>query len=169
MTSEGSCEPAQSRQNLRCSHTWSIEVDEQSKKQTSSPTRWLRMSVLKTRLRRAKCAIISWDGSFHYIFWSYFLLFLWAPEEAIFDFDTPWSSFIFTCYVGLIYDVLASLEAFSFADQLIKVSLMVNVINQVFFMFARFYTRFVLLFRHITFVCFLIFYTATLCHGKVKI
>ena len=50
---------AQSRQSLRCSHTWSMEVDEGSlQNQTSSPTGWLRMRVWRMCLRRTKSAII---------------------------------------------------------------------------------------------------------------
>ena len=59
------CASAQSRQSLRCSHTWSMEVDEgPTKKQTFSPTEWLRMRAWRMSLRRAKSAIISWAGSF---------------------------------------------------------------------------------------------------------
>ena len=56
---------AQSRQGLRCSHTWSMEVDEGSdQNQTSSPTGWLRMRVWRMSLRRTKSTIILWAGSF---------------------------------------------------------------------------------------------------------
>ena len=55
----------QTRQSLRCSHTWNMEVDEGSD-QTSSPTGWLRMRVLRLSLRRTKSAIISWDGSIEF-------------------------------------------------------------------------------------------------------
>ena len=58
-TSEGSGEPAH-----HCSHTWTMEVDEgKTKKQTSSPTVWLRMHIWKMNLRRTKSAKISWIGS----------------------------------------------------------------------------------------------------------
>ena len=40
------CASAQTRQSLRCSHTWSMEVDESlTKNQTSRPTGWLCMCV----------------------------------------------------------------------------------------------------------------------------
>ena len=54
------CASTQSRQSLRCSHTWSMEVDESpTKKQTYSPTGWLRMHIWRMSLRRTKSAI-SW-------------------------------------------------------------------------------------------------------------
>ena len=54
---------AQSRQSLRCSHTWSMEVDEGSdQNQASSPTRWLSTRVWRMSLRRTISAIISWAG-----------------------------------------------------------------------------------------------------------
>ena len=60
---------AQSHQSLRCSHTWSLEVDKGSdhKKQTSSPTGWLRMRVWRMSLRRTKRTIISWCGSVYLV------------------------------------------------------------------------------------------------------
>ena len=57
-TSEGS------GQSVRCSHTWSMEIDEgPTKNQTSSPTGWLRMCVWRMSLWRTKSVVISWDGS----------------------------------------------------------------------------------------------------------
>ena len=46
------CASAPSRQSLRCSHTWSMEVDEEcsTKNQTSSPVGWLRMRVWRMNL-----------------------------------------------------------------------------------------------------------------------
>ena len=59
------CAFAQSRQSLRCSHTWLMEVDEESNQnQTSSPIGWLRMHIWRMGLQRTKSTIISWDGSF---------------------------------------------------------------------------------------------------------
>ena len=65
---ERACASAQSRQSLRCSHTWSREVDEPStKNQTSSPTRWLCMRFWRMILRTTKSTIISQDGPcYHY-------------------------------------------------------------------------------------------------------
>ena len=63
------CASAQSRQGLRCSYTWRMEVDERSNKKVKhldpppSPTGWLRMRVWRMSLRRTKSTIISWDGS----------------------------------------------------------------------------------------------------------
>ena len=58
------CASAQSCQSLRCSPTWSMEIDEGSdQNQTSSPTRWLRMRVWRT-IRKTKIAIVSWAGSY---------------------------------------------------------------------------------------------------------
>ena len=54
---------AQSRQSLRCLHTWNMEVDEGSDQtQTSSPTGWLCMRIWRMSLRRTKSTIISWNG-----------------------------------------------------------------------------------------------------------
>ena len=54
------CATAQSRQSLRCSHTWSMEVVEgPNKNQTSSSTGWLRMRIWRMSLRRTKRTIIS--------------------------------------------------------------------------------------------------------------
>ena len=59
------CAFAQSRQSLRCSHTWLMEEDEESNQnQTSSPIGWLRMHIWRMGLQRTKSTIISWDGSF---------------------------------------------------------------------------------------------------------
>ena len=59
------CASAQSRQSLRYSHTWSMEVDEGSaNNQTSNPTGWLHMRVWRMSLRRTKSTIISLHGSY---------------------------------------------------------------------------------------------------------
>ena len=58
------CAFAQSRQSLRCSHTWSTEVDEWLNQKSRRPTGWLGMRVGRMSLQRTKSAIISWDGSF---------------------------------------------------------------------------------------------------------
>ena len=50
------CASAQSRQSLRCSHTWSMEVDEESDQNS--------MRVWRMSLQRTKSARISWAGSF---------------------------------------------------------------------------------------------------------
>ena len=55
------CASGQSRQILRCSLIWSMEVDED---QTSRPTGCLRMCIWRKSLRRTKSVIISWTGSF---------------------------------------------------------------------------------------------------------
>ena len=58
------CASAHSRQSLRCSHTWSMEVDEGShQNQTSSPTGWLRMRIWRMSSRRTNSTMISWAGS----------------------------------------------------------------------------------------------------------
>ena len=59
------CASSQSRQSLRCSHTWNIWQKGPTKNQTStcSPTGWLGMHVWRMSLRRTKSTIISWDGS----------------------------------------------------------------------------------------------------------
>ena len=58
------CASAQSRQSLRCSLTWRMEVDEGSdQNKTFNPTGWLRMRAWKMSLRRTKSTIISWDDS----------------------------------------------------------------------------------------------------------
>ena len=58
------CASGQSRQSIRHSHTWSMEVDEGSdQNQTSSPTGRLRMRVWRMSLRRTKNTIISGYGS----------------------------------------------------------------------------------------------------------
>ena len=57
------CASAQSRQSLRCVHTWSMEVDEgPTKNQTSSPTGWLCLRVWRMSLRGTKSTIISSHG-----------------------------------------------------------------------------------------------------------
>ena len=53
--------------NLRCSHTQTMEVDGQTKNQTSSPTGWLHMRIWNMNLRRTKSAIISWAGSTYFL------------------------------------------------------------------------------------------------------
>ena len=60
------CASAQSLQSLCCSHTWSMEVDEDTtKNQTSSRTGWQGMRVWKMSLRRKISVIIwSWHDSF---------------------------------------------------------------------------------------------------------
>ena len=59
------CASAQSHKSLRCSQTWSMEVDEgPTKNQTSSPTGLLRMRVWRMSLRRTKSATLSTAGSF---------------------------------------------------------------------------------------------------------
>ena len=59
------CAFAQSRQSLRCSHTWSMEVDEGSDhKSDFKPTRWLRMRVWRMSLQRTKRTIISWHDTY---------------------------------------------------------------------------------------------------------
>ena len=46
---------AQSRQSLRCSHTWTKEVDEGSDQhQTCSPTGWLRMCIWRIKFTEDK-------------------------------------------------------------------------------------------------------------------
>ena len=55
------CAFAQSRQSLRCSHTWSMEVDEGSE-QISDMSGCLRKRVWRMSLRRTKSAIISRGG-----------------------------------------------------------------------------------------------------------
>ena len=58
------CAFAQSRQSLRCLHTWTMEVKKgQTKNQTSSLTGWLLMRIWRMNLRRTKSAKISWVGS----------------------------------------------------------------------------------------------------------
>ena len=54
------CASAQSRQSLRCSHTWTTKLDEGSE---SSPTVRLCMRIWRMNLRRTKSAKISWVGS----------------------------------------------------------------------------------------------------------
>ena len=59
------CAYAQSRHSLRCSHIWSMEVDEGSNQKSDIyPTGWLPMRFWKMSLRRTKSTIISWDGSY---------------------------------------------------------------------------------------------------------
>ena len=60
---------AQSHQSLRCSHTWSMEVDEGSD-QNSSSTGWLHMSIWRMSLRRMESTIITWPGSFNTYWWN---------------------------------------------------------------------------------------------------
>ena len=58
------CASAPSCQSLRCSHTWSMELDERSdQNQASGPIGWLHNCVWRMSLRRTKSAIISWAGS----------------------------------------------------------------------------------------------------------
>ena len=59
------CASAQSRQSLRCSHTWSMEVNEGSRPNIRhlAPLDWLRMRVWRMSWQRTKSAIISWAGS----------------------------------------------------------------------------------------------------------
>ena len=59
---------AQSRQSLRCSHTWSMEIDEgYDQKSDISPTGWLHMRVQRMSLWRRKNTIISWAGSIIFV------------------------------------------------------------------------------------------------------
>ena len=60
------CTSAQSHQSLRCSPTWSMEVDERSDQNSDiySPTGWLCMCVWRMSLWRMESTIISWHGSY---------------------------------------------------------------------------------------------------------
>ena len=58
------CASAQSRQSLRCSHTWSMEVDEESDKKSDIWPHWMAAhECLKNEFTEDKRAIISWTGS----------------------------------------------------------------------------------------------------------
>ena len=77
------CASAQSRQSMRfrTHEVWKLTKDA-TKKQTSSPSRWLRMRVLRLRLRGTKRTIISWVGSI-----GHFLK--WTPCPALFSCYNP--------------------------------------------------------------------------------
>ena len=55
------CTSAQSRQSLRCSHTWSMELDEELDQKSDIYPHW--MCIWRMILQRTKSTIISWDGS----------------------------------------------------------------------------------------------------------
>ena len=58
------CPSAQSRQSLRCSHTWSMEVDKGSDQKSDILPNWMAAHVVwRMSLQRTKSAIISWPGS----------------------------------------------------------------------------------------------------------
>ena len=58
------CTSAQSHQSLRCSHTWSMEVDEVSdQKIRHLALLGLRMHIWRMSIRRINSTIISWHGS----------------------------------------------------------------------------------------------------------
>ena len=58
------CTFEQSPQSLRCSHTWSMEVDEGSDQKSNIYRHWMDAHAqLKNALWRTKSIIISWHGS----------------------------------------------------------------------------------------------------------
>ena len=59
------CASAQSRQSLRCSHTWSMEVDKGSNQKSDIKPHWKAAHGLW----RMSLRIISWDGSFKINSW----------------------------------------------------------------------------------------------------